>query len=81
MAQERTLGIVKPDAVGKGLIGKVIAHLEECLRCGMDAETYAAIKRAKGDWDRRVGVFRKLEGLEARAGFARGNRNAVGQAG
>lgn len=26
---ERTLGIVKPDAVGKNLIGKVIAHLEE----------------------------------------------------
>jgi excinuclease ABC subunit A len=25
---------------------------------------YAAIKRAKGDWDRRVGTFRKLEGLE-----------------
>jgi excinuclease ABC subunit A len=25
---------------------------------------YAAIKRAKGEWDRRVGVFRKLEGLE-----------------
>jgi nucleoside-diphosphate kinase len=25
---ERTLGIVKPDAVGKNLIGKVIAHLE-----------------------------------------------------
>jgi excinuclease ABC subunit A len=25
---------------------------------------YAAIKRAKGDWDRRVGIFRKLEGLE-----------------
>jgi excinuclease ABC subunit A len=25
---------------------------------------YAAIKRAKGDWDRRVGVFRKLDGLE-----------------
>jgi excinuclease ABC subunit A len=25
---------------------------------------YAAIKRAKGDWDRRVGLFRKLEGLE-----------------
>jgi excinuclease ABC subunit A len=25
---------------------------------------YAAIKRAKGDWDRRVGVFRKIEGLE-----------------
>jgi excinuclease ABC subunit A len=25
---------------------------------------YAAIKRAKGDWDRRVGGFRKLEGLE-----------------
>jgi excinuclease ABC subunit A len=25
---------------------------------------YAAIKRAKGDWDRRVGAFRSLEGLE-----------------
>ena len=25
---------------------------------------YAAIKRAKGDWDRRVGSFRGLEGLE-----------------
>jgi excinuclease ABC subunit A len=25
---------------------------------------YAAIKRAKGDWDRRVGSFRALEGLE-----------------
>ena len=25
---------------------------------------YAAIKRAKGDWDRRVGTFRKLDGLE-----------------
>jgi excinuclease ABC subunit A len=25
---------------------------------------YAAIKRTKGDWDRRVGVFRKIEGLE-----------------
>jgi nucleoside-diphosphate kinase len=28
MAVERTLGIVKPDAVGKNLIGKVVAHLE-----------------------------------------------------
>ena len=25
---------------------------------------YAAIKRAKGDWDRRVGTFEKLEGIE-----------------
>jgi excinuclease ABC subunit A len=25
---------------------------------------YAAIKRAKGDWDRRVGTFRDLQGLE-----------------
>jgi excinuclease ABC subunit A len=25
---------------------------------------YAAIKRAKGDWDRRVGSFRKLDGIE-----------------
>jgi excinuclease ABC subunit A len=25
---------------------------------------YAAIKRAKGDWDRRVGAFRSLDGLE-----------------
>jgi len=28
MGVERTLGIVKPDAVGKNLIGKVVAHLE-----------------------------------------------------
>jgi nucleoside-diphosphate kinase len=28
MAVERTLGIVKPDAVGKSLVGKVVAHLE-----------------------------------------------------
>ena len=25
---------------------------------------YAAVKRAKGDWDRRVGAFRELQGLE-----------------
>ena len=25
---------------------------------------YAAVKRAKGGWDRRVGAFRKLEGIE-----------------
>src|SRR5205807_9816652 len=25
---------------------------------------YAAVKRAKGSWDRRVGTFRKLEGGE-----------------
>ena len=25
---------------------------------------YAALKRAKGDWDRRVGAHRKLEGAE-----------------
>lgn len=29
MAVERTLAIIKPDAVGRNLIGKVIAHLEE----------------------------------------------------
>lgn len=29
MAAERTLAIIKPDAVGKNLIGKIIAHLEE----------------------------------------------------
>jgi nucleoside-diphosphate kinase len=29
MRAERTLAIIKPDAVEKGLIGKVIAHLEE----------------------------------------------------
>lgn len=29
MAAERTLAIIKPDAVGKHLIGKIIAHLEE----------------------------------------------------
>jgi excinuclease ABC subunit A len=26
---------------------------------------YAAVKRAKGDWDRRLGAFRRLEGAEA----------------
>lgn len=26
---ERTLAIIKPDAVGKSLIGKIVAHLEE----------------------------------------------------
>jgi nucleoside-diphosphate kinase len=29
MRAERTLAIIKPDAVEKGLIGKIIAHLEE----------------------------------------------------
>jgi nucleoside-diphosphate kinase len=29
MGAERTLAIVKPDAVAKNLIGKIIAHLEE----------------------------------------------------
>ena len=28
MGDERTLAIIKPDAVGKGLIGKIVAHLE-----------------------------------------------------
>ena len=28
MARERTLAIIKPDAVSKNLIGKIIAHLE-----------------------------------------------------
>jgi nucleoside-diphosphate kinase len=29
MSAERTLAIIKPDAVGKGLIGKIVAHLED----------------------------------------------------
>ena len=29
MGAERTLAIIKPDAVAKNLIGKIIAHLEE----------------------------------------------------
>ncbi len=29
MRAERTLAIIKPDAVGKGVIGKIIGHLEE----------------------------------------------------
>jgi nucleoside-diphosphate kinase len=28
MTAERTLAIIKPDAVGKNLVGKIIAHLE-----------------------------------------------------
>lgn len=29
MATERTLAIIKPDAVSKNLIGRIVAHLEE----------------------------------------------------
>lgn len=29
MAAERTLAIIKPDAVGKNLVGKIIDHLEQ----------------------------------------------------
>ena len=29
MASDRTLAIIKPDALGRGLAGRVIAHLEE----------------------------------------------------
>ncbi|MDX1624428.1 MAG: nucleoside-diphosphate kinase [Gemmatimonadota bacterium] len=29
MAKERTLAIIKPDAVSKNLVGKILAHLEE----------------------------------------------------
>ncbi|HET6361997.1 MAG TPA: nucleoside-diphosphate kinase [Gemmatimonadota bacterium] len=29
MGAERTLAIIKPDAVGKNLIGKIVAHLEQ----------------------------------------------------
>jgi nucleoside-diphosphate kinase len=29
MGVERTLAIIKPDAVGKRLVGKIVAHLEE----------------------------------------------------
>lgn len=29
MAVERTLGLIKPDAVGRGLVGKILARYEE----------------------------------------------------
>jgi nucleoside-diphosphate kinase len=57
VALERTLFIVKPDAVGRSLTGKILAHVEErgfrivearLARIGRDeAETFYAEHRAK----------------------------------
>ena len=40
---------------------------------------YAAIKRAKGDWDRRVGSFRGLEGLEYITGTVLVDQTPIGR--
>ena len=40
---------------------------------------YAAIKRAKGDWDRRVGVFRTLEGLDYISGTVLVDQTPIGR--
>jgi excinuclease ABC subunit A len=40
---------------------------------------YAAIKRAKGDWDRRVGVFSELEGLEYLTDVALVDQTPIGR--
>ena len=40
---------------------------------------YAAIKRAKGDWDRRVGVFRSLEGLDYISGTVLVDQTPIGR--
>lgn len=49
MAVERTLAIIKPDAVSKNLIGKVIAHLEdagfEVREMRMQRLSHAAARR------------------------------------
>ncbi|MEO7274541.1 MAG: excinuclease ABC subunit UvrA [Vicinamibacterales bacterium] len=40
---------------------------------------YAALKRAKGDWDRRVGVHRKLEGAEFVTDVVMIDQNPIGR--
>ena len=40
---------------------------------------YAAIKRAKGDWDRRVGTFRSLEGLDFISGTVLVDQTPIGR--
>ncbi len=40
---------------------------------------YAAIKRAKGDWDRRVGTFRALEGLDFISGTVLVDQTPIGR--
>ena len=40
---------------------------------------YAAIKRAKGDWDRRVGVFRSLDGLDYISGTVLVDQTPIGR--
>ena len=40
---------------------------------------YAAIKRAKGDWDRRVGTFSELEGLEYLTDVALVDQTPIGR--
>ena len=40
---------------------------------------YAAIKRAKGDWDRRVGTFRTLEGLDFISGTVLVDQTPIGR--
>jgi excinuclease ABC subunit A len=40
---------------------------------------YAALKRAKGDWDRRVGTHRKLEGAELVSDVVLVDQNPIGR--
>ena len=40
---------------------------------------YAALKRAKGDWDRRVGTLRKLEGAEFVSDVVLVDQNPIGR--
>ena len=40
---------------------------------------YAALKRAKGDWDRRVGTHRKLEGAELLSDVVLVDQNPIGR--
>jgi excinuclease ABC subunit A len=40
---------------------------------------YAALKRAKGDWDRRVGTLRKLEGAELISDVVLVDQNPIGR--
>jgi nucleoside-diphosphate kinase len=49
MAIERTLSIIKPDAVKKGVIGKIIARFEEeGLRIAAARKVHLSLKEAEG---------------------------------
>ena len=45
---ERTLGIIKPDAVAKHVVGRIVAHIEQA---GLEVEALRTDKGRKVDYD------------------------------